>query len=266
MSSLLGGLPLRTYTKRGFRRLTAPLRALPNVLVIGGMRCGTSSFFRWLCDHPDVACSSRKEIHFFDLQFHRGTNWYRGFFPMRGSGVLTFDATPSYMTHPLAASRAKDVVPDALLIALLRNPTDRAWSHYRYRRLLGTESRTFAQVVEDELHLDGTAQRKAFLATGEIPILPAGRYVDQLKPWLRSFGRDHILVLDANRMFESPLETGREVQTFLGMRRVDLPLAQRNVSPPDWPDADSLEMVDSYYVGPNRELQELIGATFEWME
>ena len=266
MSILLGGLPLRTYTQRGFRRLTSPLRALPNALVIGGMRCGTSSFFRWLCDHPDVPCSSHKEIHFFDLNFHRGTNWYRGFFPMRGPDVLTFDATPSYMAHPLAASRAKDVVPDALLIALLRNPTDRAWSHYRYRRLIGTESRTFIQVVEDELHLDGAAKRKAFLAPGEIPILTAGRYVDQLKPWLGSFGRDHILVLDANRMFESPSETGQEVQTFLGLRRVDLPLAQMNVSPPDLPDADTLEMVDSYYVGPNRELQELIGATFEWME
>ena len=172
MSSLLGSLHRRIHPKRGFRRLTAQLRALPKVLVIGGMRCGTSSFFRWLCDHPDVACGPRKEIHFFDLHFHRGTNWYRGFFPMRGSGALSFDATPSYMMHPLAASRAKDVVPDALLIALLRNPTDRAWSHYRFRRSRGEESRTFAQVVEDELRLDRAAKLKAFLAPGEIPIRP----------------------------------------------------------------------------------------------
>ena len=127
------------------------MRTLPDFLVIGGMRCGSSSLHTWLGGHPALELPDRKEIHYFDFRYDRGLGWYRSHFPMASRGVTTFETTPSYMVHPLAAERAVSLLPDVRLIALLREPTRRAWSHYRHRRSEGYEDRSFEEAVEPEL-------------------------------------------------------------------------------------------------------------------
>jgi len=115
-------------------------RGLPDFLVIGAQRSGTTTLFYDLCRHPQVAGSPVKEVHFFDHHFSRGVGWYRSFFPptaaqerarRRGGELLGGEATPNYLFHPAAPERAAETVPHVRLIAILRDPVDRAYSHYR---------------------------------------------------------------------------------------------------------------------------------------
>ena len=121
-------VPLRGL-RGGFRRLTGPLRGMPSLLLIGTQKGGSTSLFNYLVQHPDVLPPLGKEVHYFDFNYGKGVNWYHGRFPYRyqlGGGVRTLDATPYYMMHPLAPERAAGLLPDVKLIAVLRNPIDRA--------------------------------------------------------------------------------------------------------------------------------------------
>ncbi len=118
-----------------YRRLTAPSRPLPDFLIVGAQRCGTSWTYRTLGEHPRILRAWRKEVQYFDRAraFARGPNWYRAHFPRRPPGHLTGEATPSYLYVPAAMPRLAALVPHARLIVLLRDPVDRAYSHYQHQ-------------------------------------------------------------------------------------------------------------------------------------
>ncbi|MDQ4004850.1 MAG: sulfotransferase domain-containing protein, partial [Actinomycetota bacterium] len=135
---------LRRSAKRVLRGVgvaTSWARPLPDFVVIGAKRAGTTSLYAYLAEHPDVAplfpARQRiKGVHYFDTNHHRGLRWYRSHMPSwirRTGGRLAGEASPYYLAHPLAAERAARTIPDAKLVVLLRNPADRAYSHYRER-------------------------------------------------------------------------------------------------------------------------------------
>ena len=134
------------------RRPTSFLRALPDFLIVGTQRGGTSSLYKYLGQHPEVSPSTRKEVEFFSTRFDAGVEWYRAHFPLRRrSGRLhTFEATPDYLLHPLAAERAYRLLPEAKIIAMLREPTSRAFSHYNHNRRLGHEPLSFTDALAAE--------------------------------------------------------------------------------------------------------------------
>ena len=252
------------YVTRGFRRATAPLRSLPDVLIVGAMRCGTTALFNWLAEHPQVTPPTRKEIHFLDFHFERGVNWYLAFFPLRGARV-TMDASPSYMNHPATADRAARLMPDARVIAVLREPAERAWSQYRLRREQGNETRDFRTAIEFELNSDLPPMR-AYDVSAHIPYLTAGLYAAQLTPWIEQFGRESILVLDSQRLFTQSDSTLRAVQRFIAIDEVSTPFRQVNSAPPASPPLDLMQRMVEYFREPNRELAELFGPVFSWIE
>lgn len=129
-----------------------PAGKLPDFLIIGAQRCGTISFYRLLCQHPLVEGAARKEVHYFDLHFQKGEEWYRSFFPeAEREDRVTGESSPYYIFHPLSAERAARLVPGARLIVLLRNPVDRAYSHYQHGLRRGYETLpTFEQALEAE--------------------------------------------------------------------------------------------------------------------
>ena len=245
------------------RRATAPARILPDVLVVGAMRAGTSSLFNWLGQQPRVVLPPRKEIHFFDHHYDRGLNWYRAWFPTRRD-VMTVDNTPSYMAHAASASRAADVVPDAKVIALLREPADRAWSHYRFRLSRGHESVPFDVLVESQI-ADGPKPFVDGQKAGDIPILSGGLYASQLRPWYENFGEENVLVVDSDELFG---ESGREldrVVAFLGLKTDAGSYSKHNSSP--WqPMPDEMrEKLDTFYAEPNAALRQLVGDHLSWL-
>jgi hypothetical protein len=106
--------------------------SLPDFVIIGATKCGTTFLYNLLTKHPHVQLAAFKEVHYFDLLFEKGIEWYRGCFLQPrwkdGKMTITGEATPAYLVHPHAAERMADVIPEARLIAMLRNPVDRTYS------------------------------------------------------------------------------------------------------------------------------------------
>ncbi|MGH2726565.1 MAG: sulfotransferase domain-containing protein, partial [Actinomycetota bacterium] len=122
---------------------------LPNFLILGAMKAGTTSLAYWLGEHPDVFLAPGKELFFFNVpqRWELGVDWYRSQFAGSEGKIARGEATPGYLGHPQAAERIAATLPDVRLIALLRHPADRAYSQYWHNRATGTETRTFARMV-----------------------------------------------------------------------------------------------------------------------
>ena len=140
----------RAQRDLGLRQATARWRPLPDFLVIGAQKAGTTALYAYLRWHPGITGPSWKEVSFFDRHWWRGEAWYRGQFPLRGRGRLVGEASPSYLFHPLAPERVHSLVPGARLVALVRDPVARAYSHYQHEVALGREPLGFEDALAAE--------------------------------------------------------------------------------------------------------------------
>jgi hypothetical protein len=217
------------------RRPSATRRVLPDFLIIGAQKCGTTSLRAALARHPAVRLAYNREVHYFDSNYHRGLAWYRTHFPTnrerarvvaeRGE-FLTGEKTPSYLICPDAPARVRQLLPDVKLVVLVRDPLARALSQYHMRVRLGKEARSFESAIEGELNGRGATGHPSEQAGATSPQRPAyiarGRYTEQLERWLSRFDRDQIHVALSEEYFA---DTGRvlgEIQQFLGLRPVNL--------------------------------------------
>lgn len=264
----------------GYRSLTSGLRVLPDFLIVGAQRAGTTYLYNNLAAHPCVAPALTKEVHFFDVWFGRGLGWYRQFFPLRaqrafwrlrGRTLLAGEASPYYMFHPHAPRRAAATLPNARLIALLRNPVNRAFSHYNHSRRRGFETLAFAEALaQEDARLAGEEQR---LIADERYVSDAhqnfsyrarGVYADQVARWLQYFPRDQLLVVPSERMYADPAgELGR-IFAFLG-----LPAWQPELRPSRAPaytgmDADTRRSLHEFFAPHNARLYDLLGTRYDW--
>jgi len=191
--------------------------ALPNLLVIGAMKCGTSALHRMLGQHPAISMAPVKEVNFFigpdqplsgtdtlwrEGQWCRGVEWYASLFdaslPVRG------ESSPGYTSpdHEEAPGRIAAVVPDVRLVYLVRDPADRAFSQYLHHAREGAETRPAAEAL-----MDPASQ-----------YLARSRYHERLAPYLERFGRDQIHVVVQERLRDRPAS---ELDAIL--RHVGLP-------------------------------------------
>lgn len=167
----------------------APAGRLPDFLVIGVPKGGTTTLAAHLAAHPGVHVAPQKEVDFFQARWDLGVEWYRTNFAGARPGQRVGEATPWYLAHPQAAQRMAQVVPQAKLVALLRNPVDRAYSQYWWQRAFQVEQRSFEQAVEDEL------RDPAQVPTGmPVGYLAAGRYAEQLRRLAEHYPREAVLV------------------------------------------------------------------------
>jgi len=131
---------------------TSFLRVLPNYLIIGAQKTGTSSLFNYLSMHPQVINSNKKEVHYFDKNFERPLNWYKQFFPFKfiANNYTIGEATPDYLYHPFVAQRIYNTIPGVKLIIILRNPVERVISHYFQAVRKNNEQRPIMQALIEE--------------------------------------------------------------------------------------------------------------------
>ena len=237
------------------------LGALPDFVVIGAPKCGTTFFYHLLSKHPHVEPAAFKEVHFFDLLYEEGVEWYRQcFLPPRqkdGRKTITGDGTPSYLFHPHASERMAGVIPEARLIALLRNPVDRSYSAYHHRAKHKDEIETFEESVETSLN----SPNQGFLAQSI--------YVDHLRRWRTFFSEEQMLILKSEDFFENPRGTLKTALDFLDL--------------PEWePDAAELSdkvnkgkydegmrpeirrRLEEFFEPHNQRLYEYLGVDFGW--
>lgn len=212
------------------RRSSAGLRSLPDFLIIGAQRSGTSSLYRYLGSHPQVAPSVRKETEFLTRRYGEGLPWYRSHFPL-GHSKLNFEATPDYLLHPLAAARASMIVPEARIIVLLREPGARALSHHRHMTRLGYEELGFADALAAEGDRLGTILEDLEGSDPSEPDPPEldvrslllysygarGEYSRQLTRWLAHYDRDCVKVLTSETFFENVPSLLVQIEEFLGL-------------------------------------------------
>lgn len=196
------------------KRLTRPSDVsaqLPTFLIVGAMKSGTTSLARHLAEHPDVYLPRRtKEIHFFDHHFDRGPEWYSSFFLDAAAQRAVGEATPNYMSDPVTIERMFALVPHAKLIAILRNPVDRAYSHYWHNRARGREPLGF----EDALAAEPTRAPAARQGT-LFDYVDRGRYILQLQNLCAVFPRESLLVTIFDDLRDDPAATFRSVCAFL---------------------------------------------------
>lgn len=273
MESLKG--PLRRL-RADYHELTAPLRGLPSVVIIGAQKSGTTSLFNYLVQHPDVLPPLGKEVHYFDFHYAHGVKWYRGRFPYRHQlrgGSLTLDASPYYLMHPLVPERVAQLLPGVKLIALLRNPVDRALSHYQHEVRAGRESLSFVEAIDKESErLAGEEERLRedpyyySFNHHRYSYTRRGLYIEQLHRWVQYFPRTQLLVLQSEWLFRDPVAATAAVHDFLGLRSHRLerykPFLPGNYDPAM--PADLRKRLAAYFEPCNRELYRWMGKEFDW--
>jgi hypothetical protein len=177
---------------------------LPNFLGIGAPRSGTNWLDAQLRDHPDIYLpEARNEVHFFDLYYDKGLNWYNKFFPQfdQASKYRAIgEVTPRYIFDPKVPSRIRDHMPDCKLIAILRNPVDRAYSQYGLSVRDRAEQRSFNKFLEQNLS-----------------VFEIGLYSMHLKRYLRYFPKEQILVLIFERVMSNPEHALGKIAEFLSI-------------------------------------------------
>ncbi len=250
---------------------TARARPLPDFLVLGAQKAGTTALYAYLQRHPGIAGPSWKEVSFFDRHWARGTAWYRGAFPVR-RGRLVGEASPSYLFHPLAPRRAASVVPQARLIALLRDPVDRAYSHYQHEVDFGREPLSVEEALDrEEERLGGEVERMLAdpryfsRAWWDFAYVARGLYAEQLERWFEAFPRERLLVLANEDLADAPAETYARVLDFLGAPPHELDEYPR-VFDRDYPELrpDTRARLAERFAEPNRRLYELLGRDLGW--
>ena len=259
-----------------YRTLTGPLRGLPSALIIGAQRSGTTSLFNYLARHPAVLPPLAKEIHYFDLHYDRGVRWYRGRFPFSHRlrrRALTLDASPYYLFHPLAPERAAQLLPDVKLVAVLRNPVDRALSHYQHEVRDGRESLALAEAIDREPERLAGEEARLRREPGyysynhhRYSYTARGRYIEQLRRWVEHFPRSSLLVVQSERLFREPATVSAAVCGFLGLPAHRLeryaPFYQGNY---DRAMSPELRLrLNAHFEPYNRELYGWLGEEFDW--
>lgn len=259
-------------------------RLKPRFLILGAMRSGTTSLYRYLCEHPLVVPAARKEVHFFDHQYHEGVEWYARqfpsrFAPMEGRGhrfrLITGEASPSYLLHPLAPARAAGHLPGAKLIAILRNPVERAFSHYQHGIRRRYETLPFEQALDAEQARIGPERER--LVRGEVqrsdPFLwysycTRGCYLDGLEEWLKFYPRKNLLVLISEEFYADPSAALRQVTGFLGLppmpARAAGAFTKHNESQYEGMSPQTRQRLVDFFRPHNRRLAEFLGRELPW--
>ncbi len=247
---------------------------LPSFIIIGAQKAGTTSLYSYLGRHPDVELPANKEIHFFDNKYDRGMAWYLDQFPAGlPEGKITGEASPYYLFHPLAAERVARECPEVRLIVLLRDPVERAYSHYMMERRVGNEPlATFGEALAAEpQRLQGEADR---IIRGEcrfnfnhqiFSYASRGLYAVQLTKWLEFFPPDRLLVLKSEEFFSHPGDVLLRVHSFLELQ----PCPSDNLQPENTGTYDAMEpetrqRLRDFFREDSQRLAELVGPAFSW--
>lgn len=254
---------------RTIQRASAPMRPLPGFLIIGGIRCGTTSMIRYLGDHPDIGIPFTKEVHYYDWHYERGESWYRSWFPVpvKGRPGLAGESSPSYLMNPTVPERVAASIPDVKLIVLLRNPADRVISHYQYRKNRGMEqASTLESALADEPQRIQLRHERNGRTAGRLDCyFDQGSYVNGLRRWMDSFPSEQFHVLRSEDLFSDTATAHKGVLDFLEietLEREEYPV--HNSADYDTREHPVRAALVERYAPLNQELYQLIGRDMEW--
>jgi hypothetical protein len=260
-----------------YRHVIAPhFCALPNFIIIGTMKGGTSSLYSYLVERPDVHPAATKEIHYFDNYYSKGLKWYKSQFPQKNkmhSGQITGESSPYYLAHPCVPGRIRKALPQVKLVVLLRNPVDRAYSHYQHNCRLKREPLTFEKALDaEEGRIAGEAQKMLNdpkYCSYNHPVFSyktRGNYEEQLQRWFTYFPCEQFLIIKSEDFFDYPKQMTNQVSEFLELPPYeDIEYKKYNYfgQYSDMSEDIRNQLVD-YFKPYNQRLYTLLGVDFNW--
>ena len=278
--------PVQPLARRAYLQIgpaTSRYRMEPSFLVIGGQRCGTTTIFKSLSAHPQVMRPPvEKGTDYYTLHYSRGPSWYRGHFPLaaparrsaRPDPPVAFEACTYYMFHPFAIERIAQDFPDIKLVAMLRDPVERAYSAYKHELARGFDTETdFLQaLVREDERLDGEIEKIA--ADPDYESHPhrhhayqrRGLYAEQLQRVFEHFDRDQVHVMESERFFANPADEFDALLRFLGLApwQPRDGFAQHNARPGAPMPEPAKARLEAFYRKPDQDLGDLLGRAPFW--
>jgi len=277
------GKAFRRVVRYKFRLATSPLRALPNFMIAGTEKGGTSLLFQTLGSHRQVRTSMIKEVEFFGnasqgtiSQIHLDQLRYAQYFPLKyqlrkiaknlNARVITGEASPGYLYSPEACKRIKNMVPDVKIIILLRDPIQRAYSKYFHAKRKGMETLTFTDAVRLEMQqrdpktcvtADGSKKKKNYLGYG--------LYCEQLERYFKLFDRQQIHIVQSEFSSSNFQSAYSDILKFLEIEPDPSQVFHR-VEKKQYPEIDKevFRELKDFFSLPNKNLYELLGVDFGW--
>jgi hypothetical protein len=280
----------REAAKRALRYYgqgTSGLRRGPDFVIIGAKRGGTTSLYNYLLEHPSAAPlfpgrQHIKGIHYYDSNYGRGLAWYRSHFPLEAAGrhlarprlrpAVAGEASPYYLFHPLAAQRLARDFPEARIIVNLRDPVERAYSHFKEATHHRRETLGFEAALEAENgRLRGEAERIAaepgYLSPAHehLSYLSQSRYLDMLPRWFALFPREQVHITVSEDFYADPDRHVNAIWRFLGLAPRSLRSRTRHnhqAAPDIAP--ETRERLQDAFAAHNRGLADLLGRPLPW--
>jgi hypothetical protein len=263
-------------------RLVPQAREAPNFLIAGAQKAGTTALFNYLGRHGSFRRPLLKDVHFFDLNYARGLDWYLSHFPSQasmerlrrrtGENTATGEGATYYLFHPWVPARVAEVFPEIKVIILLRDPVKRAVSHYHHNVRMGRELLPMREAFEREpdrigaetarLEVDPNFQS---LNHQHLSYLGRGAYAEQLRRWYRYFSSEQILTVCSEEFNVSTDEIFRQVCRFIGIPSRSLPSYPRDGTVRRIHDSQDAEaFARARFKRANEELFDLLGRRFDW--
>ncbi|MGD1850642.1 MAG: sulfotransferase domain-containing protein [Cyanophyceae cyanobacterium] len=210
---------VRRFFRKVFKKkLALGSASIPFFLIIGVQKGGTTSLYRYLQQHPQVQSALTKEIHFFDLNFDKGWGWYLEQLGQKNElgeddeKLLTGEASPYYIFHPLVPERVYRCAPIVKLIVLLRDPVARSLSHYHHERRWQFESLELEGAIDAENKRLMSEANNFFdnpyyqsHAFQHHSYTSRGLYLQQLLAWEKYFSKANILIIQSE-FFDKNIE------------------------------------------------------------
>lgn len=275
------------WATRSYGVATAARRSNPDFLVIGTKRGGTTSLFNYLLMHPGILglfpqLRGRKSTDYFFKNYGEGEQWYRSHFHTArfrervesrlGYPPVSGEASPYYLWDPRIAARVQALAPGTKAIALLRDPVERAWSHYQERCQNGVEPLTFEEALAAEGRrtdgeLEAMASDPAYYSEAHdwYSYRARGVYLPQLENWVSAFPRDQLLVLRSEDMYADVQAVFEDVCRFLGLPTVELPTRRTfNASARAPMPEPAREELSDFYAPHNARLADWLGRDVGW--
>ena len=277
--------PYKISTEKLFhplRLLSAPLRVLPDFAIIGAARCGTTSLYYDLIKHPDVYPGASKASEFFDHYYEKGTNYYRAHFPTRiyknyivnikKNNFITGEASTQYYWYPHTAQRIKNSFPNIKLILLLRNPIDRAFSHYNMNVRGAKEDLTFEDAIDEEHQRIDSEYKKIlddpYYFSPKYSLqayISKSLYINILPNWLKHFKKSQFLIIKSEDFYADPDKIYNQTLSFLNLKPFHLEkyhIVRQGKY--DGLNPDTRKKLTEFFKPYNEKLYSYLDRNFEW--
>ena len=267
--------PYRFSLSRAYRILTNQIRVLPDFIVIGSSKSGTTSLHYYLIQHPSII--AERDVHFFEYMQTNSIEWYRAHFPTKAyknfKKLTVGEQTATYLFHPLIPKRIHTTIPNAKLIVVLRNPVDRAYSNYKHQVREGIEKRTFEEAIKSELkrieicknNPEYKINNNDFNNHVVFSYLRHGIYVDFIKAWMKFFTKEQFLILPTYELNNNRVKFLKQVFDYLNVPNFEISdIVRQNVGEYKKLDKSTRKFLVDYYRPHNKRLFQLLGKNFDW--